>query len=167
MKRTGILQRVLTVTCILLLHAEVYGQESSFRIEEREKYYFAIEINGVLCGYSTDTYHDSIIDGRRIRYENSDVALKMKVLGAEMDGGFRFRTAIDPLTERAEMISVSVINGESVSQFNTRVYGDTAFFKSPESGVSRTIPLGREVILSSLMRYPHLLKTFRGRDEAP
>lgn len=66
--------------------AGAFGQESDPCGKGGQTCYFAIEINNVLCGYSTDNYCNAVTGGKNIRYENSDVYLKMKVLGAEMSG---------------------------------------------------------------------------------
>ena len=97
---------------------------------------------------------------RNVRYEYSDVALKMSLLGADMDAGFKVMYAIDPLTERALEIEVNVINGQSVVKSETRINGDTACYSSPTSGVNKTIPAGRDVIFASQTRYPHLFNDF-------
>lgn len=160
MKRKSNLFRIISVICGIMLYAYACGQEADSCGTGGQTCYFAVEINGVLCGYTADTYREASSEGRKIRCEDSDVFLKMKLLGADMEGGFRYRSVIDLTRGRAEKLDISVINGESVSRFITRVSGDTAFFESPTSGVSKTVVLGEEVIISSLMWYAHLIKDF-------
>lgn len=150
-----------------MLTTSASGQESNPCVTGGQTCYFAIEIDNVLCGYSTDNYYNAVTDGKNIRYENSDVFLKMKVLGAEMNGGFKYTSVMNLGTGRAEKLNVEVINGESVARFNTIVSGDTAYFTSPTSGVSKSITLASGVILSSLFWYPHLIDDFirKGSDE--
>lgn len=167
MKQKMNLTGFISAICILLFPANASGQEPYPCATGGHTCYFAIEINSVLCGYSIDKYCNAVNGGKNIRYENSDVFLKMRALGSEMNGGFKFRSVINLGTGRAEKLNVDVINGESVAQFNTRVSGDTAFFTSPTSGVSKVIPLASGVILSSSSWYPHLIDDFikNGSDE--
>ena len=143
-----------------MLTTSAFGQESNPCVTGGQTCYFAIEINNVLCGYSADNYCNAVIDGKNIRYENSDVFLKMRILGAEMNSGFKFRSVINLGTGRAEKLNVDVINGESVARFNTSVLGDTAYFTSPTSGVSKTIPIASGVIIAPLSWYPHIINDF-------
>lgn len=143
--------------------AGVIGQESNPCGTEEKTCFFAIEINNVLCGYSTDSYCMADTGGKNIRYEYSDVYLKMRVLGAEMNGGFKYRSVVNLGTGRAEKLNVDVINGESVAQFYTSISGDTAYFTSPTSGVSKNISLPSGVIIASLSWYPHLIDDFLKR----
>ena len=150
-----------------MVTTSAFGQESNPCGTGGQTCYFAIEIDNVLCGYSAENYCNAVIDGKNIRYENSDVFLKMRVLGSEMNGGFKYRSVMNLGTGRAEKLNVEVINGESVARFNTIVSGDTAYFTSPTSGVSKSITLASGVILSSLFWYPHLIDDFirKGSDE--
>jgi len=117
-------------------------------------------MNDVLCGYSAETYCNGTLDGKEVRFEFSDVILKMSALGADVDAGFRVLYASDPVTRRAVKIEASVINGESVVKTVTRITSDTAYFSSPTSGVSSAIPVGRDVIFGSQTWYPHLYDDF-------
>jgi hypothetical protein len=55
---------------------------------------------------------------------------------------------------------MNVINSESIVKTVTKITGDTAYFSSPSSGVSRAIPVGRDVIFGSQTWYPHLYDDF-------
>ncbi len=122
--------------------------------------YFGVELNDVLCGYSIETYFDTVMNGRKVRIEYSDVTLKMSALGADMDAGFRWENVIDPVTNRTVEIQVDIINGASVVTTLTKITGDTAVFSSPTSGISKRIPLGPDVIFGSQTWYPHLHNDF-------
>ena len=122
--------------------------------------YFGVELNDVLCGYSVETYCDGMLNGKEVRFLYSDVILKMSALGADMDGGFRWKHVIDPVTNKTVEIQVDIINGESVVTTLTRITGDTAWFSTPCSGMKKAIPIDHDVIFTSQSWYPHLFYDF-------
>ncbi len=122
--------------------------------------YFGVELNDVLCGYSVETYCDGMLNGKEVRFLYSDVILKMSALGEDIDGGFRWKHVIDPVTNRAVEIQVDIINGESVVTTLTRITGDTAWFSTPCSGMKKAIPIDHDVIFTSQSWYPHLFYDF-------
>lgn len=160
MKNNYKLFKLVPVICTILLTGYANSQDANPCRTGGQTCYFGVEINGTLCGYSVDTYCDGILSGKKIRYEYSDVTLKMSALGANMDGGFKYMHAYDPGTGRTESIEVSVINGESEVRFITKVLGDTAFYSSPTSGVNKSIPLDSDVVIYSQAWYPHLFNDF-------
>jgi hypothetical protein len=160
MKRNFKLIKLVPLVCIILACGYSNAQEANPCKTGGQTCYFGIEMNDVLYGYSVETYCDGILNGKRVRYEYSDVILKMSLLGAEMDAGFRSKYTIDPVTRRAVEIEMNVINGESVVKTRTRITGDTAFFSSPTSGVNKEIPINREIIFASQTWYPHLFNDF-------
>jgi len=160
MKKNKILIKLIPLICIILAAGFSNAQEQNPCKTGGQTCYFGIEMNDVLCGYSAETYCNGTLDGKEVRFEFSDVILKMSALGADVDAGFRVLYASDPVTRRAVKIEASVINGESVVKTVTRITSDTAYFSSPTSGVSSAIPVGRDVIFGSQTWYPHLYDDF-------
>ncbi len=146
--------------CTILLSGWAGAQDLNPCKTGGQTSYAGVEINGILCGYSVETYCNGMLDGRNIRYEYSDVILKMSLLGSDVDAGFKVMYAIDPLTERAIEIEMHVINDQSVIKCTTKINGDTAWYSNNASGVIRAIPAGSDVILASQTRYPHLFADF-------
>ncbi len=160
MKRNYKFIKYITVICSILFSGFAGAQDSNPCKTGGQTCYFGVEINNTLCGYSTETYCDGILNGKKIRYEYSDVTLKLSLLGAAMDAGFRWTCAIDPVTQRVVEIKVDIINGESVGTSITKINNDTAYFNSPASGLKKVIDLDPDVIITSQMRYPHLYNDF-------
>ncbi|MFH0842194.1 MAG: transglutaminase domain-containing protein [Bacteroidota bacterium] len=148
------------LTCTILLSGLAGAQDVNPCKTGGKTCYFGVEMNDVLCGYAVETYCDGMLNGKEVRFMYSDVILKMSALGADMDGGFRWKHVIDPVTNKAMEIQVDVINGESVVTTQTRITGDTAWFSSHTSGVKKAIPIDPGVIFTSLSWYPHLYNDF-------
>ncbi len=160
MKKKEILIKLVPLICTLLLAGSAGAQEPNPCKTGGQTCYFGVELNDVLYGYSVETYCDGILNGKQVRYEYSDVVIKMSLLGADMDAGFRCKYTIDPVTRRALEIEMDVINGESVVTTITRITGDTAWYSSPTSGVNKAIPVDTDVIIASQSWYPHLYDDF-------
>ncbi|OFY68088.1 MAG: hypothetical protein A2V64_08665 [Bacteroidetes bacterium RBG_13_43_22] len=160
MKKKDILIKLAPLICTILLTGFAGAQEPNPCKTGGQTCFFGIEMNNVLYGYSVETYCYGILNGKEVRYEYSDVVIKMSLLGADMDAGFKCKYTIDPVTRRALEIEMDVINGESVVTTITRITGDTARFSSPTSGVNKTIPVDRNVIFNSQTWYPNLYDDF-------
>jgi hypothetical protein len=110
MKNNKILIRLVPLICTILLKGFAGAQEPDPCITGGQTCYFGVEMNDVLFGYSVETYCNGILNGKNVRFEYSNVTLKMSLLGADMDAGFRSKYAIDPVTQRAVEIEMNVIN---------------------------------------------------------
>jgi len=160
MKKKEILIRLVPLICTILFSGFAVSQEQNPCKTGGQTCYFGVEINNTLCGYSVETYCNGMWNGENVRYEYSDVALKMSLLGEDMDAGFKILYVIDPSTERAVRIDVNIINGQSEVKSETTISGDIAYYSSPTSGVKKTVLAGKEVIFASQTRYPHLFNDF-------
>ena len=160
MKKKEILIKLIPLICIILSAGFSNAQEQNPCKTGGQTCYFGIEFNNTLCGYSVETNCNGMWDGKNVRYEYSDVTLKMSLLGEDMDAGFKIMYVIDPLTERAVRIDVNIINGQSEMKTETTIKDDIAYFNSPTSGVKKTVLAGKGVIFASQTRYPHLFNDF-------
>ncbi|KPK84933.1 MAG: hypothetical protein AMS27_08735 [Bacteroides sp. SM23_62_1] len=160
MKKNENLIKMIPLICTILIAGFANAQETNPCKTGGQTCYFGVEINSILCGYSVETYCNGMLDGKEIRYEYSDVTLKMSLLGADVDVGIQTMYAIDPATERAVKIEMSFKNNQTVVASTTNISGDTAYFTSSTSGVSKTIPVDRDVIFASQTRYPNLFTDF-------
>ncbi|MBP1667336.1 MAG: hypothetical protein H6Q23_2196, partial [Bacteroidetes bacterium] len=160
MKKKGTLIKLIPLICTILLAGFAGAQESNPCKTGGQTCYFGVEMNDVLYGYSVETYCDGILNGKKVRFEYSDLIIKMSLLGAEMDAGFKCKYTIDPDTRRALEIEMNVINAESIVTTLTRIASDTAWYSSPTSGVKKAIPVDKDVIFASQVWYPHLYDDF-------
>ena len=106
--------QIILIICILIFSECSNAQDPNPCKTGGQTCYFGVEINNVLCGYSVETYCDGFLNGKAVRFEYSDVTLKMTALGAEVDAGFRLKYAIDPATRRAIEVKADIITGGSV-----------------------------------------------------
>jgi transglutaminase-like putative cysteine protease len=160
MKRMEKTLMLLLVFYTFITTGNAFPQEANPCKTGGKTNYFGIEMKNILCGYSVETYCTGMWNDKKVLYEYSDVVLKMSLLGSDVDGGFKTLYLIDPKTERAVMIDISVINNQSYVIINTRIDGDTIHFRSSNTGTEKVLLAGDDVMISSPTRYPYLLEDF-------
>ena len=160
MKRERIFFKIMLGICVFLLTINTNAQSEDPCTAGGQTCYFGVKMDSVLFGYSVARCCNGIINGSPVRFEYTDVKLKMSLFGSDFDGGFKWKFTIDPVTERPLDIESTIINGESVITTVTSIKDDTAWFSSPASGVNKTIPLDGDVIFDTQMRYPNLYDDF-------
>lgn len=122
--------------------------------------YFAVEINGILCGYAIEHNYFDLHDGKIIHCENTDVSIKTTLLGANIDLKMNFMFGTDTATGKTVLIRYSYNTGKGSLESETVIRNDTAFFSQNNQGVIRKIPLGDDIITSSASDYSHLICDF-------
>ena len=159
-RRKEYYQIVILAICIFLSAGFANAQDENPCKTGGQTCYFGVEINEMLCGYSIETSCDGVFNGKPVRYENSEVTLKMSLLGADVDISIKFLYYIDPFTDRVLMADITQSAGQLVQHTETRVRNDTLLFSNITSGIKKAIPLNNDFIFYSQTGYPWLLKDF-------
>lgn len=157
MKRINLFSSLSLIVSYLFFAGNVFAQEGIPCKSADQVHYFGIEINGTLCGYSIESLCNGMPDGHPVRYEQSDIILKMTLLGAGMDIHINALFCLDPTTGRASRIKYNILTGNSSNRSETEIIGDTAFYVNVSSGVQKKVPLPKDVILVSQSGYPYLI----------
>ncbi len=125
---------------------------------------FAVEISGVLCGYSESTINTIEKDGRKLLSINTEALVKQRALGGNVELIITEHTLLTPETELPVFVEQRFkTNAEIYScvKFNNAV----AYFTSVENGEPREIRLPDDVILENPLSFPHLMNDFIGGNE--
>ncbi|WP_157493799.1 transglutaminase-like domain-containing protein [Draconibacterium sediminis] len=120
---------------------------------------YAVEISGVLCGYSESTITTIEKDGQKLLSVNTEALVKQRALGGDVELTITESALISPETELPVLVEQRFkTNAEvySCASFNNRV----AYFTSVEGGEPRAIQLPDDVILENTLSYPHLMTDF-------
>jgi len=107
---------------------------------EPQTFYYGIEINGVLCGYSEINLSPMVKDGK-------DMTLLKQNVFAPATGKFNYH---DSEIKQGQVQLNSVINIE----------GNTASFTSTPGNRETTIELSPDVIFENTLFFPHLKRDF-------
>jgi hypothetical protein len=127
----------------------------------QEVTYYAVEINGILCGYSESEMKPVDKDGKAFLQVTDNVEVKMSLLGQDVEMKIRNDYCIDESAPGSYTFCKHFIEtGVNKMVVTTRIVGDTAFFQSGEGLETLSIYLEPGTILESKIQYSHLLKDF-------
>jgi tetratricopeptide (TPR) repeat protein len=153
---------------MLSLFLPVFSEAQQVKSEETnsnsETYYYAVEINGVICGYSESNKTIIEKDGKELLLVKDDIVVKLSVLGGALDMTIKNLYQIDPATEKY-IYSEHEISAGAVIQTITKIEGDTAYFSLTTAGETKEIEISPEIILETPISYPHLMRDFITGDE--
>ncbi len=124
-----------------------------------KKMTYAVEISGVLCGYSESTITTIEKDDQKLLNVNTEALVKQRALGGDVELTITESALISPETELPVLVEQRFkTNAEvySCASFDNRV----AYFTSVEGGEPRAIQLPDDVILENTLSYPHLMTDF-------
>ncbi|QIA07066.1 transglutaminase-like domain-containing protein [Draconibacterium halophilum] len=124
-----------------------------------KKMTYAVEISGVLCGYSEMSITSTEKDGRKLLSVNTEAFVKQRALGGNVELIITENVLITPETElpvfveqrfktRAEIYSCATFNN------------GVAYYTAVVGGKPREIQLPNGVILENTLSYPHLMNDF-------
>jgi transglutaminase-like putative cysteine protease len=126
---------------------------------ETETIYFAIEVNGVVCGYTEVELSPIDKDSKElIQLEQHTFAL-VSALGAEFDTDIKLVYHIDPETGQFTYFESDVKQGQVELWSKVYVEGEKIRFTSNLSG-DKIIDLAPGVILENTLIFPHLIRDF-------
>jgi transglutaminase-like putative cysteine protease len=159
MKTRNGLSAAAFLICMWVSPACSTGQEKTL-CEGGKEYYFGVEINNVLCGYSEERLCPVEKEGVELLSHTSDVMVKLTVLGSGMDIRIYSRFDFDPATDRWFYNETSITTGNASVISTSTIKGDTVWFTSSSSSQPRKIPLTPDIILDLPLRSPHLFRDF-------
>ncbi|WP_340113729.1 transglutaminase-like domain-containing protein [Maribellus mangrovi] len=120
---------------------------------------FAVEINGVLCGYAESEIATIQKDGRELLVLKRNILAKLSVLGGGVDMKVQNEFLIDPETDEPVSTEHVVATSAEVYAF-TKFESGKAYFTNSRNGELRKIELEDEVVVENSISYPHLMRDF-------
>ncbi|TNF44173.1 MAG: transglutaminase domain-containing protein [Bacteroidetes bacterium] len=124
-----------------------------------EKWIYAVEIDGILCGYAESQTTIIKENGREFINSDDEVIAKLSVLGGGVDMKIKHHILVDRETENPVLIERTVSTTAEIYA-STRFEKGKAYFTNQRGGELREIELGADVILENTLSYPHLFKDF-------
>jgi len=140
----------------LLLWTSAAGQSLK---ELPKSWNYAVEINGVLCGFSESEISTIERDGKELLSLNEEVLVKQSALGGKVDLIIRNNALIEPSTELPVFLEQRFKTTAEVYS-SVKFNNEVAYFTSVEGGKVKQIQLTDDVVLENTLSYPHLMKDF-------
>ncbi len=127
---------------------------------QTERFYYGIEANGVLCGYSEISISPILKDGKEMILLNQNTFTMQSALRSEFNTELTLTYHIDPVTGTFSYHDSRVTQGPIELDSAIHIEGNTACFTSTMSDEEITTLLPPEVILENTVFFPHLKRDF-------
>jgi hypothetical protein len=127
---------------------------------ESEITYHAVEMKGVLCGYSETNLSTVVKDGKKMTLEKSRVFIMLSALGMNFNTEVKSTAYMDPLTERSTDVKVDIEQGQVKLGIQVVVEGDIAHYTPMMGGKPKDVKLTPDVILGERQLFMQLVKDF-------
>ncbi|MBZ5497038.1 MAG: hypothetical protein LAP85_11600 [Acidobacteriia bacterium] len=127
------------------------------------EYYYAIEMNGTLCGYARYVTSPLLQDGRKMLLLKHTILMQMTALGSRVESRLGLTYHIDPATGRFTYHDSTIEQGGMRLASKIRIEGGQAFVSGSGTNQEQVVPLPPDVVLANTLYYPHLVVDFVGR----
>ena len=127
---------------------------------EAEKIFHAIEMNGVLCGYSEMDISTVVKDGKEMTLEKSKVFMMLSALGMKFNTEVKTQSYIDPVTGRSSDVKVDIEQGQVKVGIKAVVENDVAHYTPITGGEPKDIKLSPDVIFGDEHLFRRLVNDF-------
>jgi transglutaminase-like putative cysteine protease len=132
----------------------------SANAEANDTLYYAVEQDGVLCGYAVSVLSPAEIGNRPATLVEEDMIMKISALGKSIEGKYRFTYLVDNESGRYTR-HTSLINPETNRmEAVMTVVGDRMEVVSLPENDTSWVALPDDVLLENTMLFPHLIRDF-------
>lgn len=120
---------------------------------------YAVEINGVLCGYAESKITTIEKEGKELLMLKRNILAKLSALGGGIDMTINNKFLFD--TETNNPVSIEHVLATTAEVYTyTKFENGNAFFRNARDGEFREISLNKDVIIENSVSYPHLTTDF-------
>ncbi len=125
-----------------------------------DKAYYAIEINGVLCGYTETSETNIQKDGIEYLHQNVDMFIMLSLFGSEFNTRMKITSLINPATKKCNLLNGEINQGSINRKFEVKIENGNAVINSALTGQPRTIKMPPDVLFGSEEVYSRIKKEF-------
>ena len=116
-----------------------------------EEYYFAIEINGIVCGYSKFMPSPFVQDGRKMLLLKHTILMRLTALGSQVESRLGLTYHIDPATGRFVYHDSTIEQGGMRMVSKIRIEGGKAYVTGSDASPEQVVPLPLDVVLANTL----------------
>ena len=128
--------------------------------ESNKTVYYAIEMNGVLCGYAEITQESVREDGKTFYHQASHIEMEMSIMDRSVSTRIDMTCSVDSVSGRVNRQQVDIKQG-SVQIKGTTTFADRqAIQQSPDSEEPRVIDMPEGYVTDNFLTYPYLYEDF-------
>ncbi|MGE5357523.1 MAG: hypothetical protein ACM3NQ_00785, partial [Bacteroidales bacterium] len=125
-----------------------------------QEYYYAVELNGMVCGYARIVISPISEGGRTWTRLTHEMVVRGTLLGAPVDNRVTLSYHIDPATDRFTYHESEIQAGQTRLTSQVRIEGATAHVSDGRGGPDSVVVLPDGVVLATSLKQPHLVADF-------
>jgi len=122
--------------------------------------YYAIEMNGVLCGYAEISQESVEEDGRTFFHQVSHTEMEMSIMDRTVSTRVEMACSVDPASGRVNWQEVDIKQGNVHIEGTTTFTDNQALQESPDSENPRVIDMPKGYVTDNFLSYPYLYEDF-------
>lgn len=134
---------------IILLIVILFGAFACYSNIFEEKVYYAIEINGVLCGYTESSEHIESIGGENYVRQTVKMYIMLSLFGSEFNTDMEITSILNPDSRRCSQLNGELTQGTISRKFDVKVEDNKAIINSSLMGMPKTIELTPQILFGS------------------
>ena len=121
-------------------------EQQSADSTDKDKVYYAIEMNNVLCGYTEASQQKVVKDGQNIIEQKLNVFIMLSLLGSDFNSEMKMKSYLDPETKKCIYTKGDIKQGTVNREFEINFKDDKATITSSLSSQSKELVLTPDVL---------------------
>lgn len=122
--------------------------------------YYAIEMNGVLCGYAEITQETITEDGKTYHNQDSHTEMEMSIMDRSVSTRIDMACSVDSVSGRVNWQEVDIRQGSVHIEGTTTFTGNQAIQESHDSEEPRVVDMPAGYVTDNFLYYPYIYKDF-------
>lgn len=139
----------LSLLLLFLLSWVLFGQ--GIRPVSAEEYYFAIEINGTLCGYAKFTISPLVQEGRKLLLLEHTILMQVRALGRQVESRLKLTFHLDPETNGFSYHDSTIDQGGQSMFVKMRIDGGRVYVSGTGMDKEEAVELPPDVVLENTL----------------
>ncbi len=127
------------------------------------EYFYAIEINGTLCGYAKFSTSPLLQEGRKLLLLEHTILMQLQALGKQVESRLKLTFHLDPETSGFRYHDSTVEQGGQSMFVKMRIDGGRVYVSGTGMDKEEAVDLPPDVVLENTLFYPHLVADFAKR----
>jgi transglutaminase-like putative cysteine protease len=112
-----------------------------------EKEFYAIEINGVVCGYSENSEIPLRREGKDLVQAEGNIFVMLSLLGSEFNSEIKVRSLLDAVTRKASYVNTKVNQGGNLLDFELKVSEREAILTTSGRSEAKQIAVTPDLVI--------------------
>jgi hypothetical protein len=156
-KSVYLVMRIFAIALIATGCQETTGTYDSLNTKT---VYYAIEMNGTLCGYAEVTQESVKEDGKTYLHQVNHTEMEMSIMERSVSTRINMTCSVDSVSGRVNWQEVDIRQGKVHIEGSTTFMDNQAIQESPDSEEPRVVDMPEGYVTDNFLSYPYLYEDF-------